>query len=593
MPAMLAVTLTTLALVSGTTAPERTILFPMLRNGDFELPQEPAVVPGGIPWWLQRDGDCQLVVDEGRTWLVTSGAAVASQPIPAYAPLAEDLVIRGTVQGVGRLRLVDGGGRAVEREVGWKGKTAQFELSGVLLAEQMGAAPVPRLELELSAAGDAPARWTDLELLVPLPCPDEEELRAEVVARLQDCIDPWLERGLDRFGSRETGLVGAFFDAVTGEVITTHAAGYHPLTGLLFDAVEFVPDPDWEAALDRWLADAAECLVQPDTGLPRRWHVFDDRPLDARFLEIHLDLEFWLDVAERGPEAWRARALAIAERMGAAVLARGVLPDGNLAPKYRPSDGASSNEARSIRRLDVPAQLVRLARLGGDERGLEVSRDAVANLLYTHYWPGSWYRIDPGFDDDFGHYAQRAGVMATCYPDEPLFRRVVDTGWERYRVLWPQALRFGGSMAADQVRGWKILIDYAELRPEIRPELDGLLEEAVHAHLRGQQYGNGAWGDVTYFGFQPAVDLQVGDLPGTPTNLLEGLADVYASGLGPEPEHTRALFTAVLRSSVDQYWRRYGFLSTVAEVDGPNHAGGSLRIGPALTRMLAALSGPR
>ena len=103
-------------------------------------------------------------------------------------------------------------------------------------------------------------------------------------------------------------------------------------------------------------------------------------------------------------------------------------------------------------------------------------------------------------------------------------------------------------------------------------------------------YGNGAWGDSTYYNWQPAVDLQVGDFSGTPTNLLQGIANVYGSGLGPSDEELRAIFTAVLRSSVATYGREFGLLSTMREVDGPNHAGGSLRIGPALTVMLGKLS---
>jgi hypothetical protein len=379
------------------------------------------------------------------------------------------------------------------------------------------------------------------------------------------------------------------FDAVTGERTKTQEAGYHPLIETLFDAVRHEPDPLWVAALERYIEDFLTLLIHPQTGLPRMWNCEQDVPLDERFLEIHAAFRFLLDIAERGPAAFRARALAAAEKLAESALASGVLPDGNVAPLYRPSDGASSNEARVLRRLDVPLQMTRLAALNGDARLLEAARDAVATLLYMHYWPGSWNRIDPGFDDDFGHYAARAAAMAQSFPEEVLFRRVVDSGWERYRELWPQALRFGGSMAADQVRCWKLLLEYSDLRPQMRPELGELLVEAVHSHLRGQQYGNGAWGDVTYYGYQPVVDLQVGDLPGTPSNLLEGLATIYGSGLGPSEEELRALFTAVLRSSVETYGREFGLLSTMRESDGRNDAGGSLRIGPALTLMLAQL----
>ena len=572
---------------------EPTLQFSMLRNGNFEIPQERAVVAGGIPWWIQEVGTSRLQELEGDTWLVTSGEAIAQQPVPAYAPTTTGILVRGRVQGEGVVRLLDGLGRSAALDVGQTGTASTFEWSGEEITKAMGAAPMPRLELELSAQDGGSAAWTDLEVLVPLPCPDEEALRAEILERLHLCLDPWLERAIDNLGPRATGLVGTFFDAITGEILANHPAGSHPLIDILHDAIQAEPDPRWVAAVEAYTRDSLELLMHPETGIPRKWNVVEDRPLNDRFHQIYLDLSFLIDVAEEGPEGYREAALAAAEKLAESVLASGVLPDGNVASLYRPSDGASSNETRPIRRFDMPAQLTRLAQLNGDQRLVEAARDAVATMLYTHYWPGSWNRIDPGFDDDYGHYGARAATMARCFPEEALFRRVVDGGWDRFRVIWPQALRYGGSMAADQVRCWKLLIEYSELRPDIREELAACLDDAVHSHLRGQQYNNGAWGDVTYFGYQPAVDLQVGDLPGTPTNLLEGLAIVYDSGLGPSNEELRALFTAVLRSSVNTYWREYGFLSTVREVEGSNHAGGSIRIGAALTTMLKKLSESR
>ncbi len=570
-------------------AEEPTLVVDGLRNGDLALPPEPEVAPGAIPWWsLAGEASLQSLGDE--TWLLLRDGARATQPVPAHAPTVDELVVSGRVRGPGLVTLVDGLGRRTEREVGAAGgEEVAFELRGAELTRADGAPPLPRFTLELAARGGA-AAFTDLRARVVLPCPDEAALRAEVVADLHRTLDPWIERALDTHGPRETGLVASLFDAVTGETITTHAAGMHPLMELLLEAVRHEPDPLWSATLERFVGDYLELCLHPDTGLPRLWDPVRDRPLDERHQEIHLAFGFLLDVADHGPEVHREAALAAARRIGASVLEHGLLPDGNVAALYRPRDGAASNEVRPLRRLDVPSRLVRLAALDGDERLLEAARDAVWTVLYTHYWPGTWDRIDPGFDDDFGHYAERSVQMARAFPEEPLFRELVDSGWAKFEVLWPQALRFGGSMAADQVRCWKLLVEYAEVRADLRPALDRVLPEALHSHLDGQQYGNGAWGDVTYYQWQPAVDLQVGDYSGTPSNLLQGIANLYGTGLGPDDAELRAWFTAVTRSTFATYEREYGLLSTMRELDGANHAGGSLRIGPALTVLLGRLS---
>ena len=560
----------------------------MLRNGAFDM-QADAVVPGGIPWWIQTGAPAGVVTAESTHWLVTKRGSRVVQPIPAYAPLVAGIELRGTVQGLGRLTWIDGTGREVSLDVGTEGQATEFEWK-----PQVAGAPllVPRFDLRLEARG-ALASWSALKVLVPFPFPTKQALRVEVIARLHDALDPWIERSVDRVGPRSTGLFSTLFDAITGEPITTYQTGSHPLADSLLEVVQLEPDERWIAALEAFTADYLDLCFHPETDMPRLWDATRDVPLDSSFLEVHVAMRFLLDLHERGPLAYRARALKMAEHMAEGVLATGILPDGNVAALYRPRDGASSNETRPLRRLDMPAQMTRLAALNGDQRLLDACRGAVATLLYTHYWPGSWNRIDPGFDDDFGHYAARAGLMAHCFPEEPLFRRVIDTGWDRYRVLWDQSLKFGGSMAADQVRCWKLLIDYSELRPAMREALDSRLAAAVHSHLRGQQYGNGAWGDVTYYGFQPAVDLQVGDLPGTPTNLLEGLAMLYGTGLGLSDDDLRALFCGVLRSSYETYGREFGLLSGMREVDGPNHAGGSIRIAPALTLMLERISDAR
>ena len=129
----------------------------------------------------------------------------------------------------------------------------------------------------------------------------------------------------------------------------------------------------------------------------------------------------------------------------------------------------------------------------------------------------------------------------------------------------------------------------ARLEPAEASRVADLLRAAVRSHFKGEQYGNGAWGDVTIFGFDPRADLQVGDFTGVPQNLLAGLAIAYDGELGLRTSELRAMFTTVLRSSVAEYRRPYGFLSTRSEHSGINPGGGALRFAPGLVEMLGKL----
>jgi hypothetical protein len=243
-----------------------------------------------------------------------------------------------------------------------------------------------------------------------------------------------------------------------------------------------------------------------------------------------------------------------------------------------------------LRRFDVTAPLTRLGAREGDERYRDLGREAVVEFEYTWMWPGTWEAIDPGFDDDYGHYASRALVMSRAFPEEASFRRVLRGGYDFYAPLWRDALRLGGNVAADQVRCWSIVAGLAELEPELRDEVAELLRAARRVHFKGEQYQNGAWGDVTIFGFDPKAGLQVGDLPGMPQNILGGLGSIYREELGLRDEETRAMFTAVMRSSEEHYKQPHGYLVTRALHKGANPGGGSLRFAAPLAEMLARLS---
>ncbi|MCC6406596.1 MAG: hypothetical protein IT453_05500, partial [Planctomycetes bacterium] len=513
--------------------------------------------------------------------------------------------VRGSVAGPGVITLIDGTGARASVRV-HADENGDFRSSLHDFDALLPTPVVPRFVLELSNDGsDTPAKWGPIATSVDLPCPPTSDwLQKELHAELDWIFRLWLERGLDREGPRETSFTCNMLDVVTGaKLVTVEAVSQpQPLYELMLDAWVIDHDPAWGAALERYVEEFLTLGIQPDTGIPRQYDCVRDEPLDRNALEIAKAFHFLLDLAEKGPEEFRERALAAGKELGETVLAKGVLPDGSIAPIYVPADASPRTDAPPLRRLDVAAELARLSKLTGDPRFAAAARRAIAEIEFTNHWPGEWDRIDPGFDDSFGHYGARAVTMLEAFPDDPVFRRVVASGWRVYGPLWSEALRFGGSMAADQVRCWDLLERYMRLEPAgstARAEFRRTLALAVRAHFKGEQYGNGAWGDVTYQDFDPKIGLSVGDLPGAPANLLWGLGIAHRRELALDdaslgraafaPRQVEAMFLAVFLSTRDAYKRPYGYLSTQRERTGANPGAGELRVARGLIEMLATL----
>jgi len=577
-------------------AGEARVEWKALRNGDFE-DQTPPVdvdVPRRIPWWRSTHGWPQLELQGGDGPRLRTGPdEFAEQPFAAYAPLAAGLEISGRVHGAGVLTVIDGSGEPMRFPLRAEGEQGHaFHIKGEDLARALGRAPTPRFVLRLEGDGASTAWWDDVDVVVPLPCPSESALRAEVVAQLDAIFRAWEERALDDLGDRRTAFVAKSFDIVTGAdlAVLPSAPTFFPLQEALLDAVAAEDQASWRAFLERYLQDLFAHALHPATGLPNSWNPRTDARDDEHPSEIALPLGFLIDVALEGPERFRAQARAAAQRIGDVVLAKGLLPDGNVAASYFPQDARLNLDVNPLRRFDVPCQMARLSALTKDPRYLEPAREALAVFEFTHVWAGTWDQIDPAFDDDYGTYGARAATIARALPDEVLFERFAIEGMLHFLPLWRDAMRFGGNLAADQVRGWWIAADLVRTEPSLRPQLAPIVADAVHAHVQGEQYGNGAWGDLTVFGFDPRGDEKVGDFRGTPTNLLNGLAAVYGSDLGLRTDVVRGLYTAVLRSSVKQYGRPHGFLLGPTEQSTGNTAFGSLRILLGLTTMLDALT---
>lgn len=563
--------------------------YSMVENGDFALTSTLRPVPG----WRSSSSKVAISADSKQRGVRLPAGEWIETPLAAYAPMIDSLSIVVTTDGSGVVTELRDGAGGVFRVDSSASHSAETKIRAADVRAVLGRDPMPRLTLRLIGTSDTFVRAVTAD--VDLPCPSEAELRAEIVAQLKTMFALWFERSLDEVGPRKTNFFVQGIDAITGEKIgTPRLTGFSNLYQGLFDALECEPDPTWRARFDAFLEDFLTLQIQPETGLPRMWDAARDVPDETTPIEIALPFGFLIDVAERGPESVRARARAIATKIGDTVLARGQMPDGTCAPSYVPKDGTPNVNVNQLRRLDVPAQLVRLSKLTGDDRYRIAAREALATLEFTNFWAGTWDGIDPGFDDDFGHYGARAALVAREMPEETGYSRFAREGWKHYAPLWQDALLLGGNVAADQVRCWKIGVDWAHVEPELRGGMRSLLRLAARSHFKGEQYGNGAWGDVTVFNFDPKADgNQVGDFTGAPQNLLHGLALIYVGELGLRSDEVRAMYTAVLRSSIAQYARPYGFLLEREEHKGANSAAGSQRMLTGLVEMLQALSAPR
>lgn len=581
---MLSQTLCALLLSVPVLGEEPVVWAQLLDNGDFA--QVPSMVQDAqgsvpIPWWRTARGRTQLERESQGLCLRTGPGEWAEQPIAAYAPLIERLRVKGEVRGQGRILLRDGRGEEYSFEYNTPDWTP--------LEIQAQATWMPRLLLRLESSQGGSAYWRGLRAEVALPCPSEADLAKEVAQCLDRIIAPWLERALDEAGPRRTAFVSQVIDAVDGSTLYAIPGGFHPLWEQLWHAQRAAPHPRWKQATERFLEDYLELGLHPQTGLPRGYDPRADQGLDDKPVEIALPLGFLIDVARLGEGPLAARARAAALRIGETVLANGILPDGGIAASYFPSDARVNTGIVALRSLDVPAQLGRLSQLSGDPRWARAAGEALAHLEFTHAWSGTWDSIDPAFDDEYGHYGARAVVLANHLPEDPFYRRFVLDAFAHFAPLWRDALRLGGNVAADQVRCWVLLSEQRDFEADGAALRDELLADALRSHFKGQQYGDGAWGDVTIYRFNPNANLQVGDYSGAPMNLLHGLAALYGQPKFRTAQ-VRGMYTAVLRSSIQAYERPYGFLMERRQREGANPAAGSLRMMLGLSKWLRAVA---
>lgn len=601
--------------------------FGLLDNGGFE--DEVARLPGEgferVPWWrpvLWNGGDwaeapegwpavADLVgqelarVESGALFVPIAGEWVA-QPVAGWTPLAGGVRVTGRVRGAGRAVVRGGDGALFEVELPRSETWIDFAW------EPPSGALQTRFLVALGCAGEGGAWFDDIEVSVPLVPVSEEALDDEVAGLAVELLDQLLELGHDRVGPRETSFWVSLHDVDTGQVVGAPfgRAGLTPLNGYLVQAIALglggrtgKSGVTLAARHEAMAREFLELCVEPRTHLPRRYDPTADRPADDEPIEVAAYLGYLIDLAggvgigsalpQRKalgpglPEEVAEDALKAAIAMGRTLLDVAVLPDGNVAALVRPSDGWVSTSVVHLRRLDVPAQLVRLAALlrrRGIEPALQTelvaaAREAVLEVEFANYWPGTWKTIDPGFDDSYGHIGARSQTMAAAWPDEPAFARLALGGRTKFTPLWSEALAFGGNIAADQVRCWQVFVELARLTPDA-PEskaLPGLLRQALRLHFKGEATTAGSWLDVTIQGFDPATNLPVGDVIGLPQNQLAGLGLARHARLGLDDAETRAMFATLLEAAKAEYGGAWGFSGGTSR-----SSAGSVRILPGL-----------
>ena len=573
-----------------------------------------------------RGGDGRLFVhDLGAVVMAAPAGADGAAPAQADGPFASDEIRANGA----RLAVAPG-------DDGWHSFTWSTPTADLL---------VPRFEVAVGIAPSAAeesaeaavARFGPVEVRVPMPTPSVAELDTRVAALVARTLDQLATKGRDQSGPRSTHFWVGLHDVDTGALLAgggrgpgANRMGYNPVLGTLLGAVEAglgdrVGPSGTSLAehLDASARDFLELCVHPETSLPRRFDPTTDKPVDGEPVEAAAYLDFLIDLADSSSVV-ADDALSAALAMGHALVDYGTLPNGEVAAVVRAADGWTSTSVVHLRRLDVPAQLVRLAALCR-ERGVEpefqgallaAAREAVFEVEYANYWPGSWDRIDPGFDDSYGHIGARSSVMAEAWPEDLTLGRLAESGRRTYLPLWRDALAFGGSVAADQVRCWKIFEHMDALSPAAwsdapffasevigtlveqpghkpRPEDAARAEEyfsrtlrlALANHFVGEATDTAAWLDVTVVGFAPATNLPVGDIIGLPQNLVFGFATLREHerrrGAGVSATQRAMLWT--LLDMIEADWgAEFGF------ADGSRTSGGGIRLAPGLVRWLAA-----
>lgn len=533
-----------------------TLLVEGLLNGSFELLADDSTTPPKYgAYWLgafsPREGDAADLVQhgdnaaEGQAWLtLPADGPVVLQKIVAdprwTAELVLHLTFRGPPGATLQVRLEDGPGRTTTRQLapeafpaeanGWR--RCRLTLGADFLS-QHGHAPVPRLNLLLSALG-GPVDVDAVSAEVTLPLVRPEQASAVIHELVQTTLATWFlppEGGGLGLVDPDSGYVLAeSFHVDTGaDVKLAQVRGLHSLHALLMSWLAHCEATGREDELQRWrpwLATMTRTILDkhflPSTQLPHIAHP-ERGPLLNSPVTVGAYVEFLTAAAELvHDEELAQRCRQQVRATGDALLA--LQAEHDRDPVIHPN---SVKLDRSTGRFEgehdnwfghIPNRLTPLGKIDGPRQyntawAIVTGRSFWYHLLkspaavmaaheveprpgdlagieraisrYQRDWDAARYDLENDTDDHYGYLAEdlhtllRHGGAVHLPQAIALLQQATDHRLARDvggldHTVWIQAVRLGTSCAGDSPRAFKGVLDLYELPPEVNPVSSGL-----------------------------------------------------------------------------------------------------------------------
>jgi hypothetical protein len=437
--------------------------------------------------------------------------------------------------------------RASQDATGWKRLSLDL---GALFQLQHGAPPMPRLNLRLSAAPDAPSPL-DLDEVtaeVRWPLPSEPELAAYAAGLVRDSLALWFDApehgGLGLVDPQSGYVMHSEYDVESGQPgPAEQTAGFHSIQNLLIDFLREARRRGWTADVQRWTPVLQRCVrtvlehnFDPDTGLPRRVTLPDLRPVDRSAVPLWPWVEFLLDAREQvGDEELAGRCLQQARRIADALLAlqaqhdlpRDSHPPGKWSEAHERVEGNDDNwfgfipdrltskgEIETNKRfytswailtgrsfwyelLRAPRAIARVHALDPRPQDVPGIRRAIAG--YHRDWDAARYDLENDTDDHYGYFvADALDIVRHCGAEVPealaLLQQATDHRLEPGAAraddtLWIQAVRLGTACAGDSPRAFLGPLGLRELTPSADDPAARLYHDAVLELARNDLQG--------------------------------------------------------------------------------------------------------
>ncbi len=533
-----------------------------LLNGGFELIADDSTSPPkyGAYWvgaFARVEGDAtDLIAEQGahggaRCLRLPAGASVHQKLIadPRWSERVQvELWVRP--EGAGArldVALIDGPGQRAVAQVdaefahpaivshepgpdGWHHVQLALGARFLALHERK---PLPRLQLQLTARGDAGSavQVDDASARLHWPAVTAGELRGEITRLVRWQLALWFEPaeagGLELVDP-DTGYVRASgYDVESGERGTAARwVFFHTIHNLLIEWLRHAHDQGLQTEVERWtphLQRITRTLLErnfhPESQLP---HTFNLKTGRAHLSPVTVAsfVQFLLDAADLvGDDELAAAALAQARRTADALVvlqAEHDLPtdevknrwklDGNkLVGEFPNWHGQIPNRLDHRGRLDPPKRFNTswaivtarkfwyhvfkspagiMAVHGRAPRPGDL--DAVHRVvsLYDRPWDAARYDLENDTDDHYGYLCEdvleileysdgRLPDALQLVQDATDHRLSRDTG-RADDTIWIQGVRLGSACAGDSPRAFKGVLDLYSLPPDVNPVSSGL-----------------------------------------------------------------------------------------------------------------------